>query len=322
LSLGLKSENNSFRIEDWTLGVQNVKTLFSANLDGNIGIGTADPTEKLDVNGITKSKSLTLNGFNPINSVNNFYNKIEFTGQANSAIVYKPGTAKELMFGMHDNGRFYWGTGRSATKPDFYSMWLNGNTGELSSSSIYLRSNKIVDGWRQTNFNWFGHSLIFGTKPGAYAHNVIEIKPGGASQGQLLSSFRMHHAKSQTEHELRVNIDSRKTSPTYFNVGNIGIGTTTPIAKLSIKSTATSGAGEKLLDFTVSDTPDYLRLVNATQANGHFIPSFSSYKSSDNKSALYFTASTNTANDTGVVPLMVFDSRISTKAIVNRPLFS
>ncbi len=35
------------------------------------------------------------------------------------------------MFGLHSNGNFYWGTGRSATKKDYYSMFLDANTGNL-----------------------------------------------------------------------------------------------------------------------------------------------------------------------------------------------
>ena len=49
LSLGLKTEGNSFRIEDWRLGSNNLKTLFSVNIDGKVGIGTVSPESKLHV---------------------------------------------------------------------------------------------------------------------------------------------------------------------------------------------------------------------------------------------------------------------------------
>ncbi|WP_299187056.1 hypothetical protein [uncultured Aquimarina sp.] len=75
---------------------------------------------------------LTISSKNPNSSVHGFANKIELTGNSNGAMVFKPGDVKELMFGMHDNGHFYWGTGQSATKPNFYSMILDGNTGDLT----------------------------------------------------------------------------------------------------------------------------------------------------------------------------------------------
>ncbi len=223
-------------------------------LGGNVGIGTTSPSEKLDVNGRIVGSSLSLKSSNIKPSVNNFSNRLQFTGGAHGALVFHPGGTDELMFGFHTNGNFYWGTGRSATKKDYYSMALNGQTGELSPRSINLTGGTVTNGWRTTNFNWAGHSLVFGSKPGVYAHNVIEMKPGGADQGELISLFKMHHAKSKTEHDLRVNIDSRTNRYTYFDVGNVGIGTRTPDSKLAVNGTIHS----KEVKVDLVGWPDYV----------------------------------------------------------------
>jgi len=262
--------------------------------------------------------ALSLSGNNPTSSINGFVNKIEFTGTPHGALVFKPGSSKELMFGMHDNGNFYWGTGRSATQPNFYGMTLNGNTGELSPKSINLTGGTITDRWRTTNFHWAGHSLVFGSKPGRYAHNVIEIKPGGASQGQLLAGFRMHHAISEIEHDLRVNIDTRTNVPTYFDVGNFGIGTRTPERKLDVIS-----SNNNIARFKVDDAPnDNFQIHNSTTVGGQFIPLLVGHHQSDNRYSISIMGSTIESMDNGSNPLVNFDARRTNGPIQNRPLFN
>ncbi len=121
-------------------------TYFNA---GKVGIGTNNPSTVLDVNGKTTVNSIKIDGYNQVSSVNGYQNKIEFTGGGHGAIVFKPGDAKELMFGFHDNGNFYWGTGRSATTPNYYAMYLNGSKGHLgvkgkiTSSEVKVK----IGGW-------------------------------------------------------------------------------------------------------------------------------------------------------------------------------
>ncbi|MCL6294841.1 tail fiber protein [Jejuia spongiicola] len=47
LSLGLLTTGNYFSIEDWTAGSSGIKYLFSAKLNGNIGLGTLTPLSRL-----------------------------------------------------------------------------------------------------------------------------------------------------------------------------------------------------------------------------------------------------------------------------------
>ncbi|MFD2034501.1 hypothetical protein ACFSKL_06860, partial [Belliella marina] len=87
------------------------------------GIGTTSPSSKLDVKG-----GISVEGGNPIASVNGFRNSLQFISTGHSAIVFNPGETTELMFGFHTNGNFYWGTGQNAGNR--YSMRL-GKNGDL-----------------------------------------------------------------------------------------------------------------------------------------------------------------------------------------------
>ncbi|KXX71233.1 hypothetical protein [Flammeovirga sp. SJP92] len=87
-------------------------------------------------------KSLEITGTNDTRSVNGFNNAIQFTHPDHAALVFKSRTVNELMFGFHLNGNFYWGTGQFASKPNFYSMILDGYTGDLELKGT-LNSNKI-----------------------------------------------------------------------------------------------------------------------------------------------------------------------------------
>ncbi|MCX2680623.1 hypothetical protein OOZ15_11780 [Galbibacter sp. EGI 63066] len=125
----------------------NLPTFFNG---GNVGVGTNNPTAKLDVNGVTKVNSLSIDSSNPSGSVNNFSNRVEFINGGSGAIIFHPGEEDELMFGMHTNGNFYWGTGgNTASTPNYYSMYLDGDTGNLGiKGRLVSKEVKVdVDGW-------------------------------------------------------------------------------------------------------------------------------------------------------------------------------
>jgi hypothetical protein len=67
--------------------------------------------------------------------------------------------------------------------------------------------------------------MTLGTKPGDYAHNILSLKPGGASEGKLWSVFNMYSANSTSSFDLKVQLCTEGNS--FFNAGNILIGKTT-----------------------------------------------------------------------------------------------
>lgn len=88
---------------------------------------------------------------------------------------------------------------------------------------IYLNSNYSENGWGRNFFYWSGHTLNLGTPPGTYAHNTIELRPGGATNGPLVSVFNMYSSPGLNQHTLKITLQS--DGPSYFNGGNVGIGT-------------------------------------------------------------------------------------------------
>ncbi|SFQ22922.1 FliH/SctL family protein [Flavobacterium akiainvivens] len=121
------------------------------------------------------------------------------------------------------------------------------------------------------------------------------------------------------------------------------IGMGSAYAQVSFPHGAASGgdsSSERVSNFTVAGAGnDRLEIANGTQNNGKFIPTFWSYRDTDNTFSMVFTSSVSSLYDTGSSPLMLFTTTIPTspefgnggefvwgpagtyQAIVNRPLF-
>ena len=133
---------------------------------------------------------------------------------------------------------------------------------------------------------WRKNYMIMGTKPGDYAHNVLRLKPGGASNGYLNSTLEMYKANSETDHELRIKL--RANGASYFNGGYVGIGTTEPESKLDIRGDLYINSGDNHIYWrkhymTMGTKPgDYahntLRLKPGGASNGYLNSTLEMYK--------------------------------------------
>ncbi len=112
----------------------------------------------------------------------------------------------------------------------------NGNVGIGTSApneKLDVRGNIYMNtGTNNNHIFWSGHHMTMGTKPGHYYHNIFSLKPGGASQGNLVSKFQMYTVSSNFQEALKVLVNTAGSS--FFNGGNVGIGTTTPDHKLDV----------------------------------------------------------------------------------------
>ncbi len=127
------------------------------------------------------------------------------------------------------------------TSPIWYN---NGNVGIGTSSpnsKLHITGNIYINsGVDDNHIYWGNHNMTMGTKPGDYAHNYFTLKPGGSSNGTLISVFSMYQANSESSHDLKIRFNTSGVS--FFNGGNVGIGTGTPNDKLDVNGVIRYGS--------------------------------------------------------------------------------
>jgi hypothetical protein len=204
--------------------------------NGSVGIGTTTPSTKthicgtltIDPNGIANNYSEGIR----IGNASNGYSLVQFGVNTTQAVGQQTNQWWAGKDGI-DNGFTIYGN----TCNNALHISPNGNTGIGTTNpqskldvqgDIYINS-----GIDDNHIYWGRHNLTMGTPAGDYAHNVLSLKPGGASQGKLVSVFQMFNAPSESQHDLKVVIQTDGNS--FFNGGSVGIGTTTPDQKLTVK---------------------------------------------------------------------------------------
>ncbi len=206
---------------------------------GNVGIGTSSPGSKLDVRG-----DLFISSGKVENHI--YWGRHHMTmgtkpgDYAHNVLRLKPGGAQQgHLFSVLEMYKANSETDHEL-KVQIHSTgnsFINGGNVGIGTSSpgskLDVRGDLYINSGNDDNHIYWGqHYMTMGTKPGDYAHNVLRLKPGGASQGHLVSVLEMYKANSETEHELKVQIHS--TGNSFINGGNVGIGTTSPDAKLTV----------------------------------------------------------------------------------------
>lgn len=113
-----------------------------------------------------------------------------------------------------------------------YRLDVNGT---IAAGKLYLRASGVNSGWRQTIVEYDGHDFIIGSKVGINAHNQLLLRPGGGGTEQLYSAIEMYSTTKNNEYQRKVSISTERA--TFFNGGNVGIGTDNPQNKLDVVGT-------------------------------------------------------------------------------------
>jgi hypothetical protein len=211
---------------DWFLA----NTLWVDNADGNVGIGTTSPAGRLELNGSGQSWS-TAPG---IRMWDSFNSKGWFVGSANNI----------------DAGDFYIrtlpgeDTNPGSSQQEFTIKHASGNVGIGTTSpgaKLEVNGQTVINSTGLTEgFQWFNDT-----------NEIFSLEDtSGAGELLLLSS-----------NSVKVKLNANGNS--YFNGGNVGIGTTSPSAKLDIRPDNNNAKVLRVGNYSVS-TYSYNTQADAT----------------------------------------------------------
>ncbi len=210
--------------------------------NGNVGIGTTKPKEKLDIRG-----NLYINSGIDDNHI--YWRSHYMTAgtrpgdYANNYFILKPGGSSQgtlfTFFDMYEVDSESNYKLKNRLSSNGVSFFNGGNIGIGTTEpkeKLDIRGNLYINsGIDDNHIYWGSHYMTAGTRPGDYAHNYFILKPGGSSQGTLFTFFDMYEVDSESNYKLKNRLSSNGVS--FFNGGNIGIGTTSnPVAKLQVES--------------------------------------------------------------------------------------
>lgn len=120
------------------------------------------------------------------------------------------------------------------TETPQYTLDVNGTIG---AKGIFLNTTSYAtSGWATSDFMYNGHTLRISAPQGRNAHNVIGFYPGTYDGNDTrFTMLEMYISNSLTNYTKKVQIHS--SGDTYFNGGNVGIGTDNPKNKLEVAGT-------------------------------------------------------------------------------------
>ena len=236
------------------------------NSSGNVGIGTTGPTEKLEVNGIIKN--------------NSFIN----TGGQTGAMLLGRGNAISGSYLANDFLMFNTGGDSHILATGGAGMIIKATTGNVGIGTTSPGANlEVSDGtearFRLTDSGGGANNKIFEiTKDGPFTNFNVLLDTG---------VLRYTAVSIRTAGDTVFNTDGNANQLVIASTGNVGIGTTSPGAKLDVNGII-RGAGADYHTLSVADSGAQLRLERTGSSAGLM------YVGADNIGFRVFDSSFNT----------------------------
>lgn len=201
--------------QSWNSGIN---TLYTSPDTVKVGIGISSPSERLHIdNGALKIG----NGISPADRSKNL---LKF-GDGSYVQIGEWEADDMLSFKANKYNFSNGNVGIGVTLPT-YKLDVNGK--------VFLHTYEWLAGGAYSYFHWQAHHLVMGVPAGNYAVTRLDLKSGGSSQGKLYSELNMFTAYNETDHVAKIRFNTEETC--WINSpGYIGIGTTTPQAKLDVR---------------------------------------------------------------------------------------
>ena len=195
--------------------------LYTSTDSTKVGIGISSPVERLHIDkGALKIGRTT-------SSADRAVNMLKF-GDGDYVQIGEWEADDELSFKATKYNFTKGNVGIGVTSPK-YKLDVDG--------TLYLRSVEHgVNRWARSYLQWENHILTMGVPPGQYGHTIVQIMPGGTSEGQLYSCLSLYMAYNENDKEETVRFSSEWNS--WINTAsNFGLGTNDPQYKLDVRGT-------------------------------------------------------------------------------------
>ncbi|MBL4592882.1 MAG: tail fiber domain-containing protein [Flavobacteriales bacterium] len=203
--------------------------IFPTTLTDNVGIGTASPTVPLHVEGNTQ-----INGVTQMNGTSGLAATLKVFGGLGAGVVYIFDGTGSKAFSVFSGGQVGIGSGPTGSTGILHIQDNDANTTGASGSHVNIQN--LANTTNTTVGLRFRPGGSTATNGDFHYKGAIFFEDGTGTNGEGDMIFAVNNAASSA------NVTTADAAMTINTLGNIGIGTTAPTAKLSVNETSTNSA--------------------------------------------------------------------------------